>query len=102
MGEKFNDELVLELRAPIKLGNLDEVSVITLTEPNGAQLLASQRKEVPLEALMLLISLNGGVPIPVVERMKQRDLSRADSFFAHFGEPATPPGSTETSSASAT
>ncbi len=93
MDEKFGDTLDLQLSAPIQLANLEPVTVIPLSEPIGKHLAAARKKADDLEHLMLLISLNSGVPLPVVECMKQRDLARADDFFGHFAKVATPPGS---------
>lgn len=82
----IEDRLVLVLREPIKLGDLT-FSELTLTEPNGEQLLAMQKEPIPMQALITLIAMNAGVSPAVPKRMGQRDLQRADDFFSRFGRP---------------
>lgn len=86
--EKIQDELVLVLREPIKLADL-EVAELTLTEPTGAQLAASYKQPVAIESLMTLIAMNAKVSPAIVKLMRQRDLQRADDFFSAFGRPSS-------------
>ena len=81
--EVFGDDLVLELRSPIQIGEMVYTS-IELSEPTGAQLVAAGKAASSFEGLLVLINLNGKVPLTVVNQMRQRDLQRAGDFFGHF------------------
>lgn len=85
MSERFEDEMALLLRAPIKLGEI-EYSELQLSEPTCDQLIKAGKAGTPMEQLAALINLNAKVPMPVVSQMKQRDLDRAGDFFAHFSD----------------
>lgn len=92
--EVFSDELVLTLREPIKVGDI-EFAEIKLTEPTGKALRLAAREDT-MGGLFVLITHAASVPPMVPEKMRQRDLQRAADFFAHFGEPpsSTPSAST--------
>jgi len=85
--EKFGDILMLDLREPIKLADLEFTS-LTLTEPTGEQLQRSYKAVEPMAGLFSLIADTAGVSPAVPKKMRQRDLQRAADFFAHF-DPAS-------------
>lgn len=87
-GESFADTLTLTLREPIQVGGVEH-AVLELSEPSMKQLREAEKAGTSLDQLAKLISLNARVPMAVVDAMKQRDLSRAGDFFAHFGDPST-------------
>ncbi len=89
------DRMVLELREPIELGTLVTTELV-LTEPTGEQLVAFSKEPLAMQALMTLIALNAGVSPAIVKKMRQRDLQRADAFFARFS-PQEPSTTSETS-----
>lgn len=93
--EKFEDVLVLNLREPIKLADM-EYAALTLTEPTGEQLQRSMKQSEPMAPLFSLIADTSGAPIPVVKKLRQRDLQRAADFFAHFDPENSSTGSTST------
>ncbi len=80
--ETFGDELVLTLREPIKLGNL-EFTDLTLAEPRGEALCLAEREDA-MGGLFTKIARTAGVPPAVAKKMRQRDLQRAANFFNHF------------------
>lgn len=80
---EIEEELELVLRDPITVG-ANTFEVLKLVEPTGAQLAKVTKVANEMDSLMLLISLNAKVPLPVVERMRQRDLIRAGDFFGRF------------------
>jgi hypothetical protein len=86
------DQLVLTLRKPISLGEL-QYAEITLTEPTVAQLRKAAKAGDAIDQLATLIHLNAAVPMTVVDRMVQRDLDAAGDFFGRFsGASPTTPG----------
>ena len=83
----IQDELVLTLIKPVKLGDL-EFRELTLTEPTMGQLRKASKAGAPLDQLALLISENARVPQPAVDKMVKRDIERAGDFFAQFESPS--------------
>lgn len=79
----LGDELILQLRAPVSLGDV-EWRELKLTEPTVDQLTKSMKAGIGIEQTAMLLSLNAGIPLAAVQRMKQRDLQDASAFFLHF------------------
>lgn len=92
--ENFKDTLVLPLREPIKIGDL-EFSELTLSEPTGAMLQLAAREDA-MGGLFILIAHTAKVSPAIPKQMRQRDLQRAADFFGHFGDvpSSTPSAST--------
>lgn len=87
--EQFGDELTLVLRKPISVGD-QQYAELQLSEPTAKQLREAEKAGGATDQMVKLISLNAKVPLSVVDGMVQRDLSRAASFFGHFGDPSSP------------
>lgn len=88
----MDDTLTLMLSQPITLGDLVYTELV-LTEPTVKQLRAAAKAGGGLEWGAALISQNVPVPMAVVDKMTQRDFTRAADFFARFDTPTTPSGS---------
>lgn len=91
------EQLVLELRKPLKLHDDDEnpVSQLVLTEPTAKQLSAfikAQNKAGAddVEASLVFLFANTGVSIKHLEQLGARDLKKAMDFLSGF-LPDTPP-----------
>jgi hypothetical protein len=82
----IQDELVITLMKPIKLGPLEYLE-LRLTEPTMGQLRKASKAGAPLDQLAFLIAENSGTPQPAVDRMLKRDIERAGDFFAQFESP---------------
>jgi hypothetical protein len=91
--DEIRDEMVLTLRKPITVGKgaaAIEYTEVQLTEPTVGQLKQASRTGNAIEQLAILISLNGKLPMAVVDQMLQRDLDRAGDFFGRFGNESPP------------
>ncbi len=77
------DELILKLRKPLKLGDI-EYPQLTLTEPTLGQLRKATASGGALDQLATLIHLNAKVPPSVVDLLSQRDMEAANDFFSRF------------------
>lgn len=86
----MDDTLTLVLSKPIMLGELTYTE-IELTEPTVKQLRAAAKAGGGLEWGAALISQNVPLPMAVVDKMMQRDFSRAADFFARFDTPLVTP-----------
>ena len=76
------EELVVTLREPIMLGDMPYTE-LKLREPTAAQV-AMWDKLSGTEADILAVSIVSGVPKPVVEKLKIRDLNKASGYIARF------------------
>lgn len=81
------DTLDLVLRKPVTFAKV-EVAVLRLSEPSYAQLKAADAAGSAMAGAGLLISLNAGVHMGVVDGMCQRDFQDAMDFFNSFGKSA--------------
>lgn len=82
--EVFGDDLVMELRVPVKVGDAAYTS-LELSEPTGEQLIASELAQTPTEGLIEIIRLQSRIPASAAKQLRKRDLQRAADFFNHFG-----------------
>lgn len=87
----------IPLRTPIKRQGTDDLTSITIQEPTAKQLSqyfkrVHETSDEGIDATVLLISLTSGVPLPDVEKLKQRDLDACGEFLAVFTKqsPAKP------------
>lgn len=81
---RFGDTLVLDLRQPIKVGEVTYTE-LHLSEPTVKQLREAEKAGSPIDQLATLVRLNAAVPAGVVDQIRQRDLGVAGAFFGHFG-----------------
>ena len=86
----MDDTLTLVLARPITLGEL-VYTEIELSEPTVKQLRAAAKAGGGLEWGATLISQNVPLPMAVVDKMTQRDFTRAADFFGRFDTPPVAP-----------
>lgn len=82
-------EKTFQLISPLKREGTSDLTSITVKEPTAKQLSQYfQRQNATndggIEAVVLLISLASGVPLPDVEKLRQRDLDTCGGFLAVF------------------
>jgi hypothetical protein len=73
-------------------GDLDSITVREPTAKQLSQFFARQNATADdgMEALILLVSLTSGVPIPDVEKLRQRDMDACGEFLAVFTKAQQP------------
>ena len=93
------DELEIVFRKPIQVGK-ETYERIVLQEPE-ARHIAAFEKAAPkignVDATVMMISAIAEVPKPVIDRMKSRDLTKAQEYLAHFLDQGTSQKTGETS-----
>lgn len=82
-------EKTIPLRTPVKRQGTTDLDEVTIQEPTAKQLSQYFTKmngtqDDGIEAIVLLVSLTSGVPLPDVEKLKQRDLDACGDFLAVF------------------
>lgn len=82
-------EKTIPLRTPIKREGATTLESITIQEPTAKQLSQyfakiNSTNDDGTEAVMMLIMMTSGVPLPDIEKLKQRDLGACADFLAVF------------------
>lgn len=77
------EEKTLELRKPVKLGEV-EYSSLHLREPTAGELSKASKAGGNVDIAIALISLIAKVPRGAVEKLSQRDFQEAADFLGSF------------------
>ena len=77
------DEKTLELRKPVKLGEV-EYCTLNLREPTAGELSKASKAGGNVDIAIALISLIAKVPRGAVEKLSQRDFQEAADFLGSF------------------
>ncbi|OEZ73172.1 hypothetical protein JAB5_01430 [Janthinobacterium sp. HH103] len=77
------EEKTLELRKPVKLGEV-EYSTLNLREPTAGELSKASKAGGNVDIAIALISLIAKVPRGAVEKLSQRDFQEAADFLGSF------------------
>ena len=81
------ETLRLEFIAPIVIGQGDASITYThvdLCEPSAGDLEHAQRADTPVGMVINLVEVIGKVPRLVAQKMKGRDIDRANAFLSSF------------------
>lgn len=92
-----DDEEIIEAKPPkrirfepFEVGGKSYDSIV-VGEPNAGQLLKMREHKDPIQQIVVLISLNAGIPVQAVHRLPQRVIDRASEHFASFSPPSPDP-----------
>lgn len=83
LGAPAEEEKTLELRKPVKLGEV-EYSTLNLREPTAGELSKATKAGGNVDIAIALISIIAKVPRGAVEKLSQRDFQEAADFLGSF------------------
>jgi Phage tail assembly chaperone proteins, E, or 41 or 14 len=83
MADNLPDELVITLRKPVKLGDV-EYTELKLREPTAGEIEKASNVANPMGSNILLVSLVAAMPKPAVEKIGARDLKTASDYLQGF------------------
>ncbi|VVP61904.1 hypothetical protein PS870_06473 [Pseudomonas fluorescens] len=89
----FEDEKTITLIKPVTIGKGESAITydeLKLREPNAGELEKAARADTSIGVVINMISLIGGVPRTVAEKLCRRDLAAASSFLEGFTTPGQP------------